>query len=193
MALDDRFLEASDILGYVSPDILCDLVVQSNHQQMLYHGIKDPGSVGRIVKEGLKPLTPETFSSCWATGIKLFFPPDDSPLFTYSGMYLPDECNLNIAMAEFGDVKGIKRLLSPKMPLISAYYHDSQILVKDAVPFESMVIINVVLRHSQTQDNSMLRKYCQKAEQMMIAAIRSQLYDDFTPGKIVKYNDDKKE
>jgi len=184
MEKTDAFEEIAAIIDYTLPDLICELVGESNEKGMLYHGIKKSKNVDKIRREGLKPLTPESGPcSLWSTGIALFCPPDDSPFFRYSGSYSkdhPDICELNLAMSSHTLLSKIDLHLAP-------YEKDSQVGINEVVPYEAIAILNVKVKHPLSDSHEVLRKYRQAAEQMLLMAVDAQIHGAFSPRKVVKY------
>jgi hypothetical protein len=177
----DIFKDISVTINYTLADLIKDVVDTSNEKKILYHGIKRGSSIKQIKKEGLKPLTPESvYCSFWATGMALFNPTNDSPFFTYSAStspYDPEICELNLAVTKYD-------LLTQK-GLILEYKEDSQIRIKEIVPYDALALINVRVKHPFSEDH--LRRFMTTAEQMLLKAIVAQIYGVFSPGKTIKH------
>lgn len=175
------FSKISRYLGCDVPELLNSLVQASNEKRMLYHGIRNPKDIASILDKGIMPITPEGDCSYWATGLALFHPEDNSPFFNFSGSHvMPDACELNLAIASHD-------LLS-KEGIKADYNADSQLIIKENVPFRAFALVNVMLKHPEASEHQRLRSYRQQAEKLLLRAIILQLYSGFTPGKIAKYS-----
>lgn len=178
------FNDISTTIDYTLADLIKDIVDTSNEQKILYHGIKDGNNIDKIKENGLMPLTPESgYCSFWATGVALFNPPIDSPFFRYSGSNSTDPlvCELNLAMANYNS-------LSENGISLPDYRENSQILIHETVPYESIALIRVKVSHPQSNDQQTLRKYRQTAEQLLLRAIITQTHGAFSPGEIMDYS-----
>ncbi len=179
---DNVFKSISAAIGYTLADLINDVVDTSNEQKILYHGIKRGSNIEKIKKEGLRPLTPESGPcSFWSTGIALFNPAIDSPFFRYSGDSCdPEISELNLVITNYD-------LLFEKGLNLPGYNEDSQILIKEIVPYETLALLGVKVKHPSSDGHNILRIYRQTAEQMLLKAILAQIYGVFSPGKMTSY------
>jgi nucleoside-diphosphate kinase len=177
--------DIAEAIGYEWIGLVEGIIADSNMKGLLYHGVKNRDSIPKIEKQGLKPLTPESgLASFWATGLSLFYPLMDSPFFRYSGEHSPNHpelCELNLAVSSY---KG----LALKGHSLPTYQFDTQLLIKETIPYDSLAIINIKVEHPVTEDTKTLRGYAKKAEQMLLRAIDSQLTGQFTPGNTIRYH-----
>lgn len=186
--------EIADSIGLDLSDWIRDIVHVSNERKFLYHGRKKVKNPEAIISEGLKPVTPEGGGLCrfFSTGLELFYPSVDSPFFNYSGNWKnSNEVELNLAITNHD-------LLSSLGLNIPPYKNDSQLAIKETIPFNAISMLNIRLIHPESIINPKIpvnkdksikteRGYRQIAEQMLLMGIINQLYNEFTPGRIVKY------
>ena len=165
---DNIYMKISEILGYEMGDLIKDIIDNSNSQELLYHGIKNPSSIDDVLKEGIKPLTPEGGQcSFWSTGLSVFYPPRDSVLFDWSGSKVSDEkTELNIAVAQYEKLR--RELGEINVP---AYEPNSQLRIHKTIPRSCFDLLRVKLRHPEATDMATERKYRQIAEKEMLAEI----------------------
>lgn len=198
--IKDEYKQIADSIALDSVDWIKDIVKVSNEKKFLYHGRKNVRDKDAIVREGLKPVTPEggdgEFCRFFSTGLGLFYPFYDSSFFNYSGNGSnPNEIELNLAMTNYDLLASAGLSLPP-------YERESQLIIKETIPFNAIAMLNVRLRHpglimtnpeipaDKNESIRTGRKYRQIAEQMLLMGIASQLYNEFTPGKIVEYSRD---
>jgi hypothetical protein len=154
-----------------------EVVELSNKHKVMYHGIKDSRSVESINKNGLAPITPESFgngpASFWSTGLALFEPDIDSPFFNYSGgssRENPSVCELNLAMARYDPLamRGVE---------LTPYENDYQVNAYSAVPSDEIELIKVRLSHPAYDDDKAARKCRQVCELELLGAIYQKLLE----------------
>lgn len=178
---DMRYSSIAEAIGHSYPDLIRSIAEVSNQKRMLYHGIKNPEIAAKVLTEGIKPMSPELGGcSFWATGNNLFFPTDDSVLFNHSGQYNRGgsiECT--IAMTNYSS------LCAGQNPL--KFEANSQIVMHEVLKPESFALLKVKIAHIRDYEPAKLRKERQAAENVMLRAIDSQLFEKFTPGTAVTY------
>jgi hypothetical protein len=158
----------------------------SNEKNMLYNGIKNAEYAAEVEREGAK-----LFKSWrqWDAGIRVFCPLVDSAFFDDSGGISAGNKNLtelNLAMADYNSL--IKKGLN--LPLYKA---DSSLSINQTIPYESIALLKIRLNHGVSTGQKDGRKYRQIAENMLLLAIDSQLFVEFTPGKTIVYEKEIKE
>jgi hypothetical protein len=157
-------------------EMVREVILSSNQNKILYHGVKSPKSIEQIEKHGLNPITPEGGNcSYWATGMALFEPDMDSPFFNYSGQYSiehPDIVDLSIVMTDYNSLKDRGIRLSPCAP-------DDQILVFDTIPPEELTIVKVKIDYSNDHTCVEPRMRRQRAEKELLRLIRAHIMNDY--------------
>lgn len=173
------FEKIAETISYTVPGLIRDIVESSNEKRIMYHGIKRAEDVDRIKTLGISPLPPEGACSYWSTGIALFHPAIDSPFFNYSGDFInANLCELNLALTSY-------ELLKTKNINVPPYESDSQLTIKEDVPFETITLLNIKVEHPESEKTDELRKYRRRAEHLLLRAIDSRLIGKFEPGKII--------
>jgi hypothetical protein len=183
--MQDIYEEIANTINGVSPDSIREIINSSNEKKILYHGVKSSNSIEKIIQQGIKPLSPESRQcSFWSTGLRLFYPIDnDSTFFCWSGGYFSNNSSiteLNLAITSYD-------LLSKKGIKLPKYKDDSHIKIWEIVPYETISLLSIKLKHQPTTEHIKLRKHRQRAEQMLLKSIDSQVNVMFSPGKIIPY------
>lgn len=130
--------------GQISPQRIEDVIRLSNQQGCIAHGIKRNSAIEYVLKEGIKPLTPECGNvSFWTSGLRIFsrvvsdprnnFRYFDTTFFHYA--HSRDNSSTEKAMTiAVTNKSALERICIPEAKILP----NSTVIIDEAIPPEAI-------------------------------------------------------